>query len=496
LPNDLALHLSFVGLLGLVALIRWRLLRNNPYPTGLDGGNWLAFGHAIFGEHLRSPTLHYPPVIPVAAVISERLLGTYHGVEALAFFAAAAPATGAYVLMYSWGFRWRAALLATLLGVSASTGEAMAWGGYPQLIGLGVLPLFVVALDRFLGSRSLLAAIAPAALLLLALATNEFIGPLTALIGLVYLIARLALLTKVRRQPIRNVLLGFGLTFVIALPLAPLYLGLVAGIVFNERQKAGALPAIQSAAIGFSAATQDLPTFWLVGIVLAFLAPVALIAKLHRFALLSVAMLLPTVALLVTTGEIRLAYVIPMGIVFGLAAWWELAQKLPSWSQRSINAALVTCLVIDVVVGTQVFTVQRDYYTVLTPGVVQGLNEIENRTTATELIAVSPAAHGWPLGWWVEGAAHRRTIYAGDPVWLNYRDEQARNALANSIFGADKTPKDSALQAHSVGAAYLFVDKNWDGYPGWIGGGQNLEPGSLVYENSSIMIIDTRLGAT
>src|SRR5207249_2447342 len=168
-------HLAFVGIIGVVSLIRWRLLRDTPYPTGLDGGNWLAYGHAIFGEHIRSSSLVYPPVVPVLAVASERLFGSFEGLRTLAFIAAAAPAAGFYVLLYVWGLKWRAAPLAGFLAASAATGDPMAWGGYPQLIGLGMLPLFVVALERFLTSHRLVHAFAPALVLLGVLATSDIV---------------------------------------------------------------------------------------------------------------------------------------------------------------------------------------------------------------------------------------------------------------------------------------------------------------------------------
>jgi hypothetical protein len=474
-----------------VALIRWLLLRGTPYPTGLDGGNWLAFGHAIFGEHLRSSTLLYPPVVPLAAVISEGALGTYLGVKVLAFIAATAPAVGAYVLLHTWGLRWRAAMLAGLLAASAGTGEAMAWGGYPQLIGLGLLPLFILALDRFLRSRRISTAIAPAVLLIASLATNEFIGPLTVVIGLLYLIPRYALIRpKEQRNSLRNVLLGVGLSVVLALPLVPLYFGLIQGVVFNERLKAAAAPANVSAWTGLGAATADLPIFWLVALALAVLAPLILIARHERLSLLSAAILYPSLVILVITGENRLAYLLPIGVVFGLAAWWQLMSRLPSWSNRAFSAAVVTSLAIDIVVGTQFFAHQRDQYLVLTPGVVHGFTVLK-RSSADQLIAISPTKNDWPIGWWVEGAVHRRTIYAGNPVWLTYSDEKVRNSLANSVFASGKSPIDSARRAHDVGAAYLFVDKKWPGYASWIARGQHLDPRMLVYENESVVIIDT-----
>ena len=47
--------------------------------------------------------------------------------------------------------------------------------------------------------------------------------------------------------------------------------------------------------------------------------------------------------------------------------------------------------------------------------------------------------------------------------------------------------------ARDAGAAYIFVDKDWDGYLDWIQQRQNLDPGMVVYENRSVMIIDTGL---
>jgi hypothetical protein len=184
----------------------------------------------------------------------------------------------------------------------------------------------------------------------------------------------------------------------------------------------------------------------------------------------------------------------PLGIVIGLGAWWEVVlDRLPSWSRRSVDAGLVAFLAFDVLVGTQVFASHRDYYSVLTPAIVQGFTQLDARTDSTQLIAVSPTRNDWELGWWVEGAARRRTIYAGNPIWLNYADERKRNDTANMIFAPDKGVMESTSSARAVGVAYLFVDKEWNGYSGWIGNRLSLSPNMIVYENQDVMIIATSL---
>ena len=273
---DLASHLGMVGVIVAVSVIRWRLIQA-IYPTGMDAGNWLAVGHAIFGEHIRSAGIRYPPVIPVLAVMGEWLFGPYAGLQVLAFVSAAAPAIGAYVLFYAWGLRWRAIARAGLLAASAGTGEAMAWGGYPQLIGLGILPLFVLTVDRLVTSRSFRAAIAPAFLAVAALATSDLVGPITVLVGLIYMVVRYAaLLRKHQGNTIRNVLGGTILSIVLALPLLTIYLGLIAGVAENERLKLAAGPSVSNALSFINAVANDFPNFWLLGLFVAALVPLGI----------------------------------------------------------------------------------------------------------------------------------------------------------------------------------------------------------------------------
>lgn len=487
----MATHAAILGVIVAVSLIRWRLMRGSNYPTGIDGGNWLAFGHAILGEHIRSSTLAYPPVVPLLAVACEWMLGLYAGVQALAFASAAAPALGTYVLLYGWGLRWRAVLLAGFLAASAATGEAMAWGGYPQLIGLGILPLFILALDRFLTSRSLVSALPPAFLLLASLATSDLIGPITVLVGSLYLVVRYVDLARRHEgNSGRNVLLGMGLSVLLALLMTPTYFGLVGGASSNEHAKLASQQSIASAISALNAVAQDLPSFWLAALLLAILSPLVLAMRGdRRLALLSASILVPSIALLVGAGERRIADLFPLGIIAGLGAWSEMISRTPQWGARAITAAVVTFLAVDVLIGTQYYAIQRNNYAVLNTGLVRGLDRLVAMSGSQQIIAVSPAPNDWALGWWVEGAARRPTVYAGDPIWLNYADEKARNAIANRIFSPQNNFELSRQEARDAGARYLFVDKGWSEYQTWASHGLRDDPAAIVYENESVLII-------
>jgi MFS family permease len=419
----------------------------------------------------------------------ERVLGTYGSIQAMAFAAGAAPAIGAYVLLYGWGLGWRSAVLAGFLAPSAGTGEAMAWGGYPQLIGIGLLPVFVLALDRFLVARDFRTAIPAALLLLASLATSDLVGPITVVVGLVYLAVRYAVLRKqAEGNSFRNLLLGMALSIVLALPLAPIYLGLVPGAITNHPVPTSVLndtASIQSV-IG------DFRTFWTVCIGAALLTPVALIARRdYRLIVVSLSVIATSVALMVTGGIGRPAYLLPLGVVIGLGAWTSAIDRLPDWIRSSFNAAIITCLVIDVIIGTQHFADQQSYYSVINPGLVQGLTKLSAVSGSQQVVAVSPAQNDWALGWWVEGAASKRTIYAGNPIYLNFQDEKARNTIANRIFSPENDLETSRQLARDAGAAYLFIDKKWSDYSVWSSHGRGAGPAAVVYENDSVLIVAT-----
>jgi hypothetical protein len=314
-------------------------------------------------------------------------------------------------------------------------------------------------------------------------------------VGLVYLLGRYpVLLIKREGNSIRNVVAGIALCLALCLPLVPLYLGLLPGISSSEQLKAVAHPSIIAALQSVIIVTVELPTLWELGLIIALLSPLTLLVRSNRFALFSLSVLIASLLPLTLVAENRLAYVVPLGVTAGLAAWWFAAEPMRVWRPRAFDAAMVAFLALDILTGTQSFDVQRNLYTVLNPAVVRGLAQLQTVSRPDQVIVVSAGPHDWEFGWWVEGADHRRAIYAGNPIWLFYADERARNAVANDIFDQGKTPSGSARLAREHGAAYIFVDKDWPGYSSWIGGRQDLDPSVLVYENQSVMIIDTGLG--
>ena len=82
----------------------------------------------------------------------------------------------------------------------------------------------------------------------------------------------------------------------------------------------------------------------------------------------------------------------------------------------------------------------------------------------------------------------RRTLYAGNPVWLNYPDERERNKEANQIFSLTNDFQDSLAIARQYGVSYLLVDKAWAGYAIW---SQSIRQTDVIYDNAAVVIIAT-----
>jgi hypothetical protein len=483
-------HLLFAAILVVIGVIHWRIVASTPYPAGLDGGNWLALGHGLLGDPIRSTTIVYPPVVPLLAVTLENAFGTYTGLQVLAIASSVAPAVGLYVLLYAWGANWRAAVAASFLAAAAGTTEAMAWGGYPQLIALGLLPVFILSLDVLVTGRHWLRGIAPGVLLGLIVATSPPLALISVAVGAAFLPLRYwgerAILS---RGSISGPLVAIAITVLCLASLVPVYAALIPGLSTTEQARQTHINALSA----FTNVTVELPPFWWIGLLLVPGSIALYRTPQRRFSIAAILIVSACFAVLFAIGEPRAAYFIPSGIAIAVAAFWFASGCFPTWVHRTADVAVIACLLLDVVIGAQYAAVQRNYYTVVNPGVAAGLAQLDSISRPDMLIAVSPGAHNWDIGWWVEGVARRPSIYAGDPVWLTFQDEKDRNVIANRIFEPTLGSQQALQRARDAGAGYLFIDKDWDGANRFE---TRLEVANgavnIVFENESVLIVSSQ----
>src|SRR5690606_28045348 len=92
------------------------------------------------------------------------------------------PGIGVYWVLRRLGMApWHAFGPGLLVAAATSMSEALAWGGFPQLISLGLLTGFLLAFDRFLAGGTVRQALAAGLLLALLVGTSHFI--LTGAVG-------------------------------------------------------------------------------------------------------------------------------------------------------------------------------------------------------------------------------------------------------------------------------------------------------------------------
>lgn len=449
-----------------VAVLRYLVLTDHaPAPASVDGGNWLAFGRDLLGRDVRSSTIVYPPIIPVAVTAAVSVLGAAKGIAAVAAITSLAPGLGTYFALRGRTAPTMAAFLAALLTVAASTGEAAAWGGYPQLLGFGLAMVFLRHLEDALAepttTRWAWTGVSFAALL----GTTHLIAAAAAAAGVV-----LAVLHRLsgRGSPrprflLRDVaaLLGPSLLF------APVYVRLLDEIVggYGDRPSFARLDLTDAPEI-LNHMYRDFPALWFPLLVLAALTPIALIDQWrHPLWRLLLALVVTSIAATVILRESRFLYltILPAAVAAGLWAVVLRARISGVASRVAIGAAL---LVVGMAAssGLSLFDDQFRFYAEVDRGMYDAIEWIRRETPRAARIAVANSSD-LPVGWWVEGLARRPSLVGTPLRWLSFEDEQRRARLANDIF-SETFPDEAAFAlAGRVGVDYLLVPARWAGGP-------------------------------
>lgn len=479
--------------------VRYSMLVAGGAPPGIDAGNWLDIGRSLFGDDAGLVAPAYPPVAPALVAGAVAVAGALHGVAFVAALASLAPAIGAYVVLRRNGLRWPAVGLAVLLVPLAATGEATAWGGYPQLLatGLGVVTLSM--LDGHLRSPGRRGALAAGAALAAVLATSHFVGAIV-LAGAVVLLLLHRSPSLVRSGGAAGVSARasrrhLALVALPSLVLVPLYVAMATsmGAGYGSRP-AGVRVTLSSLLADLEFVYREAPLVWRPLVALAVLTPL-LAGPLRRRPSWAVAtsLVVAVAVVLVGTGEPRALYLLPVAAVASAGFWteaWSTGGARPGRAATAVLAAgFVAVLGVVSLRGLDLFSAQRSFYQVLAPGVVEGIDWLRANSTRGDLVAVA-SVDGAPLGWWVEGLG-RRSVLSGSALhWLYLEGERDRARTANRVFGP-RFPDAAALdEARGAGVDYLLVARSADAYRHErVEAFRRTDAGSFVFENDDVVIL-------
>ena len=198
----------------LAALATWQWMRIGDYPTGIDPGNWFAFGGALFGEAGKSTAGVYPPLIPAAMHLARVAVDPMLAAKVIGIGSLLAVALAVYIVARPGAGRPFALAAALLVATSEPVLETVAFGGYPQNYALAALLIAVQAALRYLdrGERRL-AMVAAVALLTVALSHHIYFLLASAVLGVawtLWLTRRPPPLVALRRSAVLALLVAIG----------------------------------------------------------------------------------------------------------------------------------------------------------------------------------------------------------------------------------------------------------------------------------------------
>ena len=495
-----------------IAVFRMMVIAVHGEPSGVDFGNWLMLGHQALGQPLHgAANVTYPPVVPVLTVWATNLFGVVWGTALLAGFASVAPAAGVFGACRLFGARWSAALAALLLAATSSSGEAAAWGGLPQLIGLGLAAL-ALGLTQLVLSQKRQAPAAWLGAVLLALAATSHLVLAQSAVALACLVAIRVVLDHKPFAP-RN---WFGtkgwlsLAAIAVLPcavLVPLYLRLIptVGESFVSDSSATNQPAVAGFMAGLSVIYRDVPWLWKSALILTAVTPLLLLARKHRVKPLwaiSTALVVSLIAEAVLSDQDRLVYIAPVAVSFVLVLWlselnngtWSISElriagRVPV--VLAINAAVVAVVLFASAKGLTFFPAQRDFYGSTEPtGTISGLDWLREHTPPDSLVAVAPI-NGAPFGWWVQGYGRRPALVGSEDQWLNFPQERTRaNEVVAMLSESDPLNASVMTTARRLGVQYILLPWAWGGLSQEnLTAHEKANPGSVVFDNNAVVIV-------
>jgi hypothetical protein len=463
----------FAGLLSVVVGLRFSQLAVAEAPPGADGGDWLTFAHQLAGQQVRAAEAAYPPVVPGLLWALMTVVSPLLALKIVAVFASVAVAVPFYVIVRQEVPALPAALIAVTLPLTGYHSETMAWGGYPQLLGVAFLVATLLTLGEGLATgrrRWLLASGACAALTL----GSHQLAAAALVVAVPVFIACLAVQVRPAIRALQrwrgHLFLWLAAAAILSLPIVPFYIRMITlaqGIPANPQGY-----SLTSLAAAADYAFHEEPLLWTVlsvGGAVFCLATVAL-RKESRLAASAAALLVASSLIFVSLSEVRAFHIFEVGVLeavsllfvalcraanvssFGAAARWG--------GRAAATVAFIGIVVTLAIRGSDRSQDTMAYYRVVDGPALDALRWLEQNTPPGSLVVAGETQRGSPYSWWVEGLSKRPAYSTNLKFLRGYNKEEQDNILYATKLLSPSTSASEAyrlIQARHI--AYFFVDK-------------------------------------
>jgi len=430
----------------LILLWRWSLVTTFPGPIGVDSGNWLRLGQAMLGR-IDIQDVVAPPLVPMIAGLLEVAVGPLATSRLLPVAASVAPTLGLWWVLRDVRRDVPAALAALAVAFVTPTAAAFAWGGVPQLLGLGLLPIALWTAARAAVSAS-------RRTWLLAGSWAALVGLTSTLVTVLLAAGVTALLAVALLRTGRTALSG---ALAASAPLVP-----VAGLYAIILSRMSLPDGRTTAATGMRALQHGLGephTTWL--ILLGLLA-LTLLTTVNRRETTPAMLLLVALAAVAVAGlqlgDVRFIAGVPSAIAAG-----TVLVRPSGRSATALRVASLGGLLLLVPTGVATQATQLGFYAQFAPArILDDVDRIAELVPTDATVAVPPVA-GAPAGWWLEARGIDAAV-ASRSDWLSFPGERAAAEEVLRVFSADRWPHEGAAAAAcAAGAPWLYVPDAWGG---------------------------------
>jgi hypothetical protein len=468
-----------------IAVRRWQ--QTGHYVTGLDAGNWMAFGRLLVGDAGKSTGGAYPPLVPLLMHAGRVMIDPMPAAKLVGLGSLLALMTATYLVArqaMAWWFALLAAVTAGLAGVNV---ETVAYGGYPQNFALALGLLAACCFAHYLATGRQRTLVAMTALLALAALTHHMYFAITqAVLALIWLIW---ITTRPRTAVWLDRTLGLAVAEAIAiLCFLPVYIAL---------ERAGFRPPFNPSQLGLQGALRytivEAPILW-IGLFATALVFCALTVQ-HRAApmwQLQAALMLGSAGGFVITREPRLVPMLTLGAVLAAGQVWQVL-----WERaRSTPVAVLVpacALIVPVVLWPRADRRASDfyyYYRVAGPSMLDAATWVDAHH-GDDRVVVRQDRNGWPIGWWFEGLTGAKVVVGSSLKWLAFPRERDNARLAGLFFDQKLTSAQAAeLAARNHVDLLVFRKWDWIGWQAWLA-----EPApavEAVFDDGQFMILRVR----
>ncbi len=469
-------------LLGTIAVRRWN--QQGAFPTGVDGGQWLALGRGLFGDG-RSTDGAYAPFVPLLVEAGQAVFGPMVALKLVSLGSLVAVTSLVYLIAQRRLSILLSVLVTATIGLASATAEPTAFGGYPQLIAFAFLLGASLCVARYLEAGQRCDLLGTALGLAGAAFSHHIYFPLAAaivtLISLIWLTTRPAWPTARTR--------GFGVSLALGVGVLCFVPTLLA---FRSAGYAPPLDASQFGVVeAFRYGTRESPLAWM-SIVAGGVVGLVATARDRRQPLwqIAAAMIGLMLPLFLVAAEVRLLLPALTAGTLGLAYGWQWLMETVTGPIRRV-AQIAPLLLLLLWPGAD--RAAGDYYRfyrVVDRSLIDTAATLDRQTDAG-LAVVRHDRRGWPIGWWFEGLTGKRVAVGADLRWLGFPSERRQATLTASFFDKPIAAEQLAVQAARHDVRWLIFRKwEWIGWQRWVETPN--PPVTVVYDDDEFMILAIR----